>query len=126
MKAQINLEYIGMNTIANIDSLDDELRRLGAAVDKRVTPSGPWVAEVYKMGVYVAFNYLNGKRDYTNSNSKRSRGVMVCYTIESNKLYAVYHKTSWRSSEKYFCAVTENGDIYKLTNEEALEWLNNM
>ncbi len=126
MKAQINLEYIGMNTIANIDSLDDELRRLGAAVEKRVTPSGPWVAEVYKMGVYIAFNYLNGKRDYTNSNSKRSRGVMVCYILESNKLYAVYHKTSWRSSEKYFCAVTENGDIYRLTNEEALEWLNNM
>jgi len=126
MKAQINLEYIGMNIIQNLDSLDNELIRLGVKIDKRLTPSGPWVAEVYKMGEYVAFNYLNGKRDYTNSNSKRSRGVMVCYTIESNKLYAVYQKTSWRSSEKYFCAVTENGDIYKLTNAEAMEWLNSM
>ena len=68
--------------------------------------------------------YLTSKRDYSKANSKGSRGVMLCFVLESDTLYEVHSRISWRNSETYFAAVAEGGSLYRLKESEAQEWLN--
>lgn len=117
MKATLSLEYIGGNTW-------DVLRRFEPGSDW----PGPFVkkAVAQKQDGTPFFEVIYGKRDYSKANSKGSRGVYVWYILESGWLYYVKEPRSWKSVDFYWCAVTENGDVYKMSESEAQEWLSNL
>lgn len=85
----------------------------------------PWVAEIIGKHQSKKLDrvFLCSDKDYKNSNSTGSRGVYLNFILETNRLYEVHYYTSWKNSDDYFCAVTENGDIRKLTEDEVKEWL---
>jgi hypothetical protein len=85
----------------------------------------PWVARVVGKHASGKLNrvFLEGSKDNKHSNSKGSRGVNLCFILETNYLYEVRRHLSWRSSKQYFCAVTELGDVVELSEKEAMEWL---
>jgi len=67
--------------------------------------------------------YLKPNVDYTNSNSVGSRGVTLCYILETGHVYHVQHMPSWTRSEQYYCRVTDEGDIDQIEESEVLQWL---
>lgn len=130
MKATIELEHIGADTADWLNAMCRSFDSLGGKGfgDKFIgrPSSGPWVAEVtgkYPSGK-LQRTFVRSNRDYSRANSKGSRGVYLWFVIESEKLYEVHERVSWKNSRNYFCAVTENGDIKTLTDQEATEWLN--
>lgn len=130
MKATLKLEFIGADCFQYLNSMCNYFDAVGGAGfgDKFIgrPTNKPWIAEVggndprYKH----KRTFLRPNWDYSNANSKGSRGVYLWFVLESGKLYEVFKKTSWKNSRRYFCAVTENGDIYELDDKEAREWLN--
>lgn len=129
MKATLELEYIGANCADYVNSMRRQFNILGKGLgDKfigRPAP-GPWVAEItgkYPSGK-LQRNVIAHNRDYSRASSNGNRGVYLWFVIESSKLYEVHDCISWKNFARYFCAVTENGDIHYLTNQESSEWLN--
>ena len=123
MKAALGLEFIGCNT-------SDALRRMSAfeakmgVKDDPAPRTGPEVLEVYRdYQGEIASQRLYGKRDYSQSNSKGSRGIRLWYTLEMDKIYYVTEPRSWRSVVRYFAAATPDGKVYILSEDEAKEWL---
>ena len=86
-----------------------------------------WVAEI--TGFHEKYKYerkfLSYKKDHTYSNSTGSRGVYAYYVLEEGKLYEVSSPESWSTIDRYFCTV-KNGEIKKLSREEATQWLKNI
>lgn len=129
MKSTLELEFIGADSADWINSMRGSLDKMGGKGfgDKFIgRPSpGPWVAEVtgkYPSGK-LQRTFVRSNRDYSRANSKGSRGVYLWFVLESDKLYEVHARCSWKRSENYFCAVTEAGDVRNLTDQEAAEWL---
>ena len=87
----------------------------------------PWIAKItgkdpkYK----YAREFLKSNKDYTHSNSKGSRGIYLNYILESGNIYEVNSQYSWRNWERYFCKVSEDGDIIQITKSEVDEWFQN-
>jgi hypothetical protein len=54
-----------------------------------------------------------GRTDYSQANSKGSRGVRIWYTLESGRRYKVRSPQSWKSTDEYICHVAEDGDIVR-------------
>lgn len=126
MKANLSLECIGFSTWQALRSVSRIERKLGVS-DDPMPRTMPWVYKVcHGPSGYSWREYIYGKRDYSGSNSKGSRGVMENFVLEENELYRVGEKISWRSSREYWASVTPNGDIYELSDDEAEEWLNNI
>lgn len=126
MKATIGLEHIGANIYNDMRALDETFAALGFRVDMtgEYPYRGPAVAEMYRDGAGdLHAHWLAGKRDYTRANSKGSRGIKVWYTLEENRLYWVREPRSWRHVAEYYAAVTPEGGVYYLSEEEANEWL---
>lgn len=116
MKATLSLEYIGGNTW-------DVLRRFEPGSDW----PGPFVKKVIgAQNKNPLLQEIQGKRDYSKANSKGSRGVYIWYILESGFMYYVKEPKSWKSVDFYWCSITENGDIYKLSEAEAQEWLSEL
>lgn len=87
-------------------------------------PPRAWVAEVPEIrGKWVERSFVRGKKDYTHANSVGSRGVYLHYFLESGKVYEVSSPQSWKSTDRYFCRITDDGQLIKLSREEAAEWL---
>jgi hypothetical protein len=86
-----------------------------------------WVAKI--MGHHDVFIYkrefLRGKKDYRKSNSKGSRGVFIWYILESGFVYEVKAPLSWKNTERYYCIVTEEGEIQRVDKEYVEEWIRN-
>ena len=118
MKAALKLEAIGQNYIRDIRELDGFIgTAAGIKIDRMPYRHGVW--EIGFSGSKLLF----GKWDYSEANSKGSRGVYIHYLLESGKLYQVAAPYSWRNSEHYFCIVDDDGgEIIKLTKEHAREW----
>jgi len=123
MKAHFSLEFIGAGNY-------DKVRFFEAMCDKagrrqqRSSGGNPWVARMYKdLDGRVRPAFLTGKRDYSGANSKQTRGVMLNFILEENEIYWVNELTSWSSHARYHVAVSTDGSVYRLTEEEAQEWL---
>jgi hypothetical protein len=56
---------------------------------------------------------IYGRTDYSQSNGKGSRGVRIWYTLESGVRYKVKAPQSWKSTDEYYCHVSENGEIVR-------------
>lgn len=88
----------------------------------------PWVAHIVGTDPQFGLSrrFLEPSTDYAHANSKASRGVYLCFILETGNLYEVKERVSWSKSARYFCAVTECGDIQILDDDEALEWQKNL
>ena len=131
MKATICLEFIGADAYQQLQGMSDFVDKISPGLAKRFMgdiPKGmkPWVAEITGKDdkFRLRRSFLKPNYDYRNANSKGSRGVQLWFTLESEKLYQVYERTSWKQSRKYFCTVNIDGSIYELNDKEAEEWLN--
>jgi hypothetical protein len=85
-------------------------------------PPSAWVAEITGPDSKYKYQrkFLRLKKDYSRSNSKGSRGVYAEYILDSGRLYEVKD-----FKNRYFCTVSDDGDIIKLNESEVQEWLKN-
>jgi len=83
------------------------------------TMNKPWIAIIRGKDDKYGYNreFLNGTRDYSNANSKKTRGVMVNYTLESGYTYEICSPESWNRTDRYFAKVV-NGEIVRLDSSE--------
>lgn len=125
MKNILEIELIGDN-VSQLCRLyrtvtNEAIPGLGDMTFGSMPPSG-WVAEITGFDPIYKYkrNFLRYKKDYSRSNSKGSRGVFAEYLLESEKIYDVKD-----NKRRFFCKVTENGDIKHVKEEEVVEWLKN-
>lgn len=86
-------------------------------------PSRSWVAKVkYIRGKYVDREFIQGKKDYTHANGPGTRGVYKHYFLDDG-LYEINSPQSWKSDDRYF-AFIEDGEMWRVTREEAEIWVN--
>lgn len=111
MKAVICAEWIGQDS-------DVLLQRLGSPPLRK-----PWCAEVELQRKGFSRKFLRGKIDYSMSNSKGSRGVMVWFTVESGRVYEIKRFNTWKSSTRIFLRVDSLGNIKEGNKEDAAKWL---
>jgi len=129
MKATLSLEFIGADTYQRFRSMTKMYNGLATGVGDYLIGDiqgiKPWVAEITCSDekFKLSRTFVNPNWDYKNANSKGSRGVMLWFILESDKLYEVYSRVSWKNSDRYFCAVNITGDIYRLNDDEVKEWL---
>lgn len=86
----------------------------------------PWIAHIVGADLQYGLSrrFLEASTDYKDANSVGSRGVYLWFVLETGNLYEVKERISWGKSSRYFCAVTERGDIQILEDDEVKEWLN--
>lgn len=89
-------------------------------------PASYFVAEI--TGFHPKFKYerkfLKGQKDYSEANSKGSRGVYVYYYLEEGKIYDVKKPVSWKNDRRFFCRIEGNTRIEMEESEvkECLEF----
>jgi len=113
MKASLSVEAIGHDTIEYLrwgsNLLDDCGLPGKSIVGNPVELAGWGVWDVREDRKVKRMIY--GRTDYSNANSKGSRGVRIWYTLESGHLYFVRSPTSWRNVDEFYCRVNDEGDI---------------
>lgn len=129
MRGHLELEFINASNYDMLRQFDRSFPKFGYGVgkDKPSHPfqyPGPCVLRLYKDcdGV-IQWEQIWGKRDYSRANSKGTRFVYVHYILKENELYWVKAPQSWSSVSYYYAAVTPSGDVKRITDEEAKEWL---
>lgn len=130
MKAILRIEAIGDDTVQYLrlwrSVINDNLPGVGNDVVGKM-PIRYWVAQI--IGRHAKYvwerQFLNGYKDYANSNSTGSRGIMVNYVLESGRVYEVKAPRSWRHTDRYFCRVTDDGDVLEIDESEVSLWLGN-
>jgi len=58
------------------------------------------------------YRAIYGRKDYTQSNSKGTRGIYVYYTLPPGR-YLVHAPESWSRTDKYICTVTVEGEVVR-------------
>lgn len=124
MKATLKLEAIGHDMCVRFGGMKKTLRMFGAGdlLGDIPGPRHPWVAKITGLWPSGKFQreFLRGSNDYSEANSKGSRGVFVWYTLESGNYYDVYELISWKNDDRYYCTVTQEGDI-KVVGEKEIQ-----
>jgi hypothetical protein len=84
-------------------------------------PSSVWVAEITGRDpkYQYARRFLRYKKDYSQSNSKGTRGIYAVYIIDDGRIYEVKD-----NKEQYFCVV-QNWEIRQVDLEYVEVWLRN-
>lgn len=131
MKAALRLEYIGAGVWDKVHQFERASRRMGwdsrspdwDSADDYLDLPGPRVIAYRVSGPDAGqVGPIRGFRDYANSSSTGNRGVMVVFTLEEGAIYQVKEPRSWRSSDRYFCVVSPDGDVLIMPKEECLQW----
>jgi len=115
MRACLSLEAIGEDAIGHL--------RLGRVRCNAAIPGSAdaiigSVAEWQRWGVWTVDDRDNpirevyGHKDYSRANRMGSRGVTVSYMLEPGR-YMVKSPVSWRKTDMYICAVTDDGRIVR-------------
>lgn len=131
MKATIALEYIGESSDSRLalwTGILNELKdSLGRAVIGNPRPRKPWVAEL--TGINEKFGYertfLPANWDRRHANGTHSRGVELWFILESGHIYQVHVPTSWRNTARYFCTVSDAGEVVRINESLVQQWLKN-
>jgi len=120
MKATLKIEAIGDNTYRLLKNLQGAI---GEAFVGSV-PSRCWVAEIVGVDARFGFDreFVLCKTDYAKANSAGSRGVHHWFILESGKVYEVSAPKTWKRTDRYFCTVTDDGEIVTLEREAVDEW----
>lgn len=124
MKHTIGLEHIGQ-------AHDQQNKMWSRVVEEAIpgcgallkTPSTrPWIAEIVGLDVKYKFKreFIQGKTDYSKSNSKGTRGVVIWFIVEDDKIYQIYHHLSWKRSEKYYCKIVDGKQV-RMSEEDVSE-----
>lgn|SRR4030067_966599 len=128
MKASLKIEAIGDNT-------DQELRFYRNLTNSLVpglgdltfgeVKKGYWVAEIVGHDPKYKYQriFLKGKKDYKKANSTGSRGIYLYYLLESGHVYEVLKPVSWKNSSRFFCIVTDEGNIVEVNKEFVDQWI---
>lgn len=127
MKATLKVEAIGDNTYQYmrlwIGILNDGALGLGDAIG--APKPDYWVAMI--VGFDKKFGYsrqfLKAKKDYAKANAKGSRGVFLWFFLESGYVYEVSAPKNWKKLDRYFCTVTDDGDIQRVNKEFVDQWI---
>lgn len=84
----------------------------------------PWVAEI--IGEDKKFKYkrefLKPLCDYSEANSKKTRGIYFYYHLFPNKIYHIYEHLTWKKERKYYAHIV-NGELKEITEEEVEKWI---
>lgn len=126
MKASLKIEAIGDDTEQFISHIRKLSRSLARDFIGEI-PRRSWCAEVTGRDPRYGYQrvFLRCKKDYRESNSKGSRGVYKLYILESGEhVYEVSNPVSWRNTDRYFCRVTDDGDIVRIEQKEVDVWIN--
>lgn len=88
-------------------------------------PHKYWAAEVSGIDIKgdLTKTFLNGKKSYAESNGRGTRGVYIFYTLDDGHLYEISEPVSWNRYVHYFCRVSAEGEIIRMSKEEAFAWL---
>lgn len=127
VKAILALEAIGDNLSYDCAMMRKLLKvAIPESVDLFKSPwQRPWVAEI--LGWHAKWKYdrrfLTYDKDFSEANSKGSRGVRHFYLLESGRVYEVHEMITWKRRRRYFCQVTAEGDIQEISEEEVEQWL---
>lgn len=127
MKAALKIEAIDDNTYKYFSFwtglLNDGSPGLGDLMG--LPKRNYWVAQIIGTDAQFAYNrqFIKPRKDYRKSNRPGSRGVYLWYTLESSKVYEVKRPVSRQRFERFFCTVTETGEIKQITKDEVDEWL---
>ena len=131
MKATLGLEWIGQDEWAQIDLYRRLLNmgRDGWGDEVTGRRSGkPWVAKI--TGADPRFGlgreFLSPRIDYSQANSKGSRGVYLWFVLDTGFFYEVYKHTSWRGRERYFAKVDDDGAISAIEKEAVMIWVSSL
>lgn len=119
LTGHITLEVFGSWVKRMLQENDRAWRRAGYNVPHTRDP--PFVAKVTADGL----EYLDHMRSYRHANSKGTRGVYDTFILERNTLYYVAEQVSWSRVIRYHAALRVDGSVYKLSDEEAQEWIEN-
>jgi hypothetical protein len=122
LKATLGIEAIGeMARLRFEDTMQAIAAGRPGALYKQIKSVPPpcWVDKI----TYTGRERLVARRDYSQSNNTGSRGIYLWYILESENVYEVQARTSQHQAERYFCRVTDDGDIVRISKEEADEWI---
>lgn len=120
MKGRLAFEVFGENIRSQIYGLEGLFK--SASADKLFKdaigkpPHPYWVAEIIDTHPIYKYErkFLPKKLDYTHANSVGSRGIIAEYILESEKVYEVKQQITWKQSRRYFCAVSDDGDVIEI------------
>lgn len=127
MKATLKVEAIGDDTFQYMrlwtGILNDGAPGLGDSLG--VPKPDYWVAMI--VGHDSKFGYcrqfLKPKKDYAKANRKGSRGVFLWYMLESGYVYEVSSPVTWKRRERYFCTVSDDGEIIRVEKGFVDQWI---
>lgn len=111
MKANIKIEAIGHGN-------DQLFKFWGMVLDECVCRGLSKIIEMptrYGVWKVVGDNMIEvrGRTDYSQSNSKGTRGVYINYILDGGKIYYVNNPISWKCVERFFATVDQSGNIIR-------------
>jgi hypothetical protein len=86
----------------------------------------PWVAEITgfrSRGSGFHRRFLTAKRDYTNANSRGTRGIEFFWELESGPVYEAHWPKNWSKSDRAYLIVDADGVVQYLEREQVEAWL---
>ena len=116
-----------MKAFLNLNLYDENLVFFYRKIAGVRYSSSSWVAEIFDFDTKYRYKrkFLPAKKDYRHANKNASEGVLAEYILESGHIYEVKHSITKYKTERYFCTVSDNGDVIKLTEKEVIDWLKN-
>ena len=71
-------------------------------------------------GAFMRTEPIRGNRDYSNANSKGTRGVYDYFALENGKMYEVTTALTWNKQERYYLLISGSGEMTRMDYEEAV------
>lgn len=121
MKTVLRAEAIGLSP--------DEARfaRRADALHRARWEAQPRVAELTGlMGRGFHRTYLTPKEDWSQANSRGTRGVWLYWTLTAGPVYEARYRTSWTTACHRYLYVTADGDLHDATEKEVRMWLSHL
>ncbi len=123
MLVVLALEWIGEDNDAHCRLLDKQIKAISGGLDLGYKSNRPWVARITGTDATygLAREFMHGQIDYSQANSKGSRGVYLYFPLKEGVYEVLSHRT-WSKNRRYFCRV-EHMAITEISREEVEAWL---
>lgn len=123
MKQALKLEAIGHMQRAADRSMLWIAARFGF-LDDIPRVRNPWVARIIAVDPAGGFKreFIKPHVDYSEANSKGSRGVFYYFAVEEGHVYEVFERVTWQCSDRYF-VYPNLGRLQRLSRDEVIRWL---
>lgn len=84
----------------------------------------PWIAKITGLSSNFGFQreFLKPLTDYSEANSKGSRGIYLYFHLLEGVVYDVFEHLTWKKERRRYI-VNVNGQLNELTKEEVVEYL---